>query len=83
MSRDTLPTKKVTQVLSSRLRILIRMRQVSQKEIAAETGISEAQVSAYVKGRYLPSLTTTVLMANALDVSVDYLLGLTNTITRR
>lgn len=51
---------------------------ISQRELARRCGISEAQISKYEKGTIDPSSTFLKNIAEALNVSADYLLGLTN-----
>ena len=49
-----------------------------QTEIADAIGVTKQCVSDYKKGKSVPSLETLYLLCEFLDVSADYLLGLTN-----
>src|SRR5262245_34607018 len=51
---------------------------ISQRELARRCGISEAQISKYEKGTIDPSATYLKNIAEVLNVSTDFLLGLTN-----
>ncbi|MDY6367488.1 MAG: helix-turn-helix transcriptional regulator [Clostridia bacterium] len=48
----------------------------SQVEIAAEIGVSKQCVSDYKSGKSVPSIETLFKLCKFLDVSSDYLLGL-------
>ena len=59
---------------------LMRARQqkgLSQRQLALAVGISPRAAGQYEQGQNLPSLETFILLTEALDVSADYLLGLT------
>ena len=49
-----------------------------QSEIAKEIGISQQGLSEYKAGRTMPSLEKLYKLCKYLDVSADYLLGLTD-----
>ena len=49
-----------------------------QTEIADAIGVTKQCVSDYKKGKSVPSLETLYLLCEFLDVSADYLLGLSN-----
>ena len=61
---------------ASRLRELMEERGVTQGDIAAVTGRSRQTVSQYVNGISEPGYDNLVNIAVALNVSTDYLLGL-------
>lgn len=48
---------------------------ISRKEFAAMTGLTEAAISRYCTGAREPKSVTLAVIANALGVSVDELLG--------
>lgn len=50
----------------------------SQVEIAINVGVSKQCISDYKSGKSVPSIETLVLICKFLDVSSDYLLGLTD-----
>ena len=47
---------------------------MTHKQLAMQTGITEAGVSRYVTGQRLPRLDILLTMADVLNCSVDYLL---------
>lgn len=51
----------------------------SQVEIAKAIGVSKQCVTDYKSGRIAPSIDTLYTLCKFLDVSSDYLLGLTDT----
>ena len=50
---------------------------ITQKELADKAGITAAMLSAYEGGTKSPNLSTAVKIALALDVSLDWLTGIT------
>lgn len=44
-------------------------------DLAALSGVTAATISRYLNGLRTPTVDNVVLLADALDVSVDYLLG--------
>ena len=50
----------------------------SQVEIANAIGVSKQCVSDYKSGKSVPSIQTLVFICAFLDVSADYLLGITD-----
>ena len=63
---------------SNVLRELLNSRGINQKWLAVEAGTTEATVSRYISGQTQPEITIVVRIAKALNVSVDYLCGLTD-----
>lgn len=61
-----------------RLRAVREMRGISQNELARISGVAQNQISRYEAGQTDPSSTTLGRIALALDVSTDYLLGLSD-----
>ena len=57
---------------------LLSMSGKKQTEIADAIGVTKQCVSDYKKGKSVPSLETLYLLCEFLDVSADYLLGLSN-----
>ena len=56
----------------------IKLSDKTQVQIAKETQISKQCISDYKSGKSFPSLETLFLLCRCLDVSADYLLGLTD-----
>lgn len=48
---------------------------LSQTELCEKTGITKGAISSYLSGRYFPKQRTIELLANALNVSIPYLMG--------
>lgn len=66
-------------VFSDRLRITREtMTNYSQKEFAEKVNIAANTYNGYETGNRMPNLQVVTLLADALGVSVDYLLGRTN-----
>ena len=49
-----------------------------QTELAREVGVSKQCISDYKSGKSVPSLETLFLVCRSLEVSSDYLLGLSD-----
>lgn len=62
-------------VFSERLSCLLSRRGLTQRELAGMCGVDEASMSRYVNGNRKPCMDVLVRIANALDVSVEYLTG--------
>jgi len=65
-------------LLPQRLREIREQRGMSQHELGQLCRMGINQISRYETGRHEPSATNLIKIARILDVSVDYLLGLTN-----
>lgn len=61
--------------LGSRLRESIREMGITQKELSEVTGLTQAAISRYVNGNRQPGAQNIGILADALGVSADYLLG--------
>ncbi|MDO5548244.1 MAG: helix-turn-helix transcriptional regulator [Eubacteriales bacterium] len=61
---------------AERLHSIRLARGLKQKEVAAAIGISESNCSMYEHGTREPGLSKLVDLARVLDVSTDYLLGI-------
>ena len=57
------------------LKKLIKSRQLTQKEIAQKTNLTEGAISHYLKGDREPKGAILLNIANALETSTDYLSG--------
>lgn len=60
---------------AERLARLLEERKMSQRQLAALSGATEATISRYVNGSRSPGAQTARDIAAVLDVSVEYLLG--------
>ena len=63
---------------SERIYAVIKKKDISQAELAKSTGATRQTINGCIRGRHQLRLDTAVLIASALHVSVDYLLGLNN-----
>lgn len=63
-------------IIKENLRNVIRQRGVTQAWLAEKADTTEATVSRYISGVHSPRIELIAKMATALNVSVDYLLGL-------
>lgn len=53
----------------------LQKQNISQRELANRTGLTEVSIGRYCNGQRLPNVNTIVKIANELHVNVDYLLG--------
>ena len=67
------------QTFAAKLRGLRAERRMTQEELAASVGVSSDSVSKWESGRYMPTLLTTVRIADVLNCSLDHLVGRTAT----
>jgi transcriptional regulator with XRE-family HTH domain len=63
--------------IPDRLKSLREQRGLTQTELGTRAGIAAASISHFETGQRLPSLESLVRLADALEVSVDALLGRT------
>ncbi len=61
-----------------RLKELREERQLSQDGLALKLNVSQSTISAYEVGERTPDLKTSILIARFFDVSLDYLVGLSD-----
>ena len=62
-------------VFSERLRVARAKKGIRQGVLAEQLGMTQSSISAYERATNEPSLATLVVLADALDVSTDWLLG--------
>lgn len=62
----------------SRLNIVLLAKKMQKKDLAKMVGVSDSNVSKYLYEKTYPSLPALVQIAKALNVSTDYLLGITS-----
>ncbi len=60
---------------SARLKEAIHASSLTQRELAAKTGVSEITISRYVSGKQLPSRGVLFMLATHLNITPSYLLG--------
>lgn len=61
---------------ANRLNKAINIRNIKPVELAEKTGIDKSKISSYMSGRYKAKQDGVYLLANALDVSEAWLMGL-------
>ena len=66
------------EILQSRLREVREERRFSQSMLGSLAGCGQEKISFYETGKSKPQYQTLVHLANALQVSTDYLLGRTD-----
>lgn len=64
--------------IKKNLQEAIKNSEKTQTEIANALRITQSMVSKYKRGEKIPSLDTFANLCIILDISADYLLGLTN-----
>lgn len=62
-------------IRTERLNKAFRASGMSQTELCKKTGINQGALSSYLSGRYFPKQRAIELLANALNVSIPYLMG--------
>lgn len=60
-----------------KIKAIMKQRGITQTWLAQKTGITEATLSRYVNGSRKPQADTAASIAEALDLSLDYLMGIT------
>ena len=60
-----------------RLKAALSSRHMMQKELAEKIGVNEMAISRYVHGGRMVSVSILIDICKTLNVSADYLLGLT------
>lgn len=58
-----------------RLRYAMSIRNKKQTDLSQETGINKAKISSYVNGKYQPKQDGYYLIAKALNVRLEWLMG--------
>ncbi len=66
-------------LLSNRLYILRKSRNITLQNLHLQTGISMASLSAYERGKYAPSLENLCLLASFYRMTLDELLAPSDT----
>lgn len=66
---------------SRRLRMALVVNEMTSADLARATTMGSGQISEYLNGHQEPGATRIVQMCKALDVSADFLLGLSDDMT--
>lgn len=78
VSKNSFKEEKYYSIFATRLRDLMDKKGITQNELALKLGKTRQAISQYRSGIIDPSLETLLDISNALDTSIDYLLGKTN-----
>lgn len=65
--------------MQSRLKSLRLKKNKTQLNVQLETGIEQALLSKYESGKRIPPTETLIILADYYNVSIDYILGRTET----
>ena len=57
------------------IKLVMNEKKINQKELAKKANITEASMSKYLSGDRTPRIDVLLNIANALDVSIDSLVG--------
>lgn len=57
------------------LKLLLHDRNLKQVDLCRKTGIQTSLMSAYIGGKKSPTIGNAILIADALDISLDTLVG--------
>ena len=66
------------QYFGERLRDLCHEKHMTQKQLADKLDLVKGTISAYEQGKKYPSIEVLIKLCNILQVSADYLLGLSD-----
>jgi transcriptional regulator with XRE-family HTH domain len=69
-------------VFADRLKQVLKEKRIQQKELAMKLGISDRTVNSYCNGKSFPSLDALGEICRILDVSSDFLIGITDDFKR-
>lgn len=58
-----------------RLEAALRIKKMTQRDLAEKVGTTEVTISRYVNGSRCPNAYMVVLLAKALGCSMDYMMG--------
>ena len=65
-------------IISKRLRDLRYDRQLKQSDVANSIGCTHQAISNYESGKRVPGISELIALANFYNVSIDYLVGRTD-----
>lgn len=68
------------EILKDNLRTILNQRGLTQSKLAEMTDMTEATISRYLSGTHIPNVEYTAIIASALNVSIDYLMGLSDSV---
>lgn len=71
-----------SEVFAQRLQIAMYWKEWTGSELARKSGVPAATISRYICGQRQPNVARLIKLSRALDVSADYLLGLSDAMKR-
>ena len=69
---------ETTEIFISRLEQVRKEKGLTQTKLASKAGITKSAMSWYIRRKRIPRGDILVSIARALDVSIDYLVGISN-----
>lgn len=63
-------------ILGKRIEELLHRQHISQRQLAKASGITEISISRYINGERSPKTRELIKIANCLQTSTDFLLGI-------
>lgn len=63
----------------NRIKKLRKEKKITQIRLSIELEVSQETISAYEKGKYYPSAAMLIKLRDIFGVSIDYILGLSDT----
>ena len=69
---------ETTEIFISRLDQVRKEKGLTQSKLASKAGITKSAMSCYIRRKRIPRGDILVSIARALDVSIDYLVGISN-----
>ena len=67
-----------TNVFAQRLQTAMYLRNYTGADLAKRSGLTQASISRYINGQRQPSVDRIIRLSKALNVTSDYLLGLSD-----
>lgn len=68
-------------IFGERLAVLLKENNLTQREAGRLIGVSDVCISRYIKGYRVPKITNVIALSKALGVTVDYILGFSDSKT--
>ncbi len=67
---------KIEEEIAGRIKEMMDKRKVNQSELARELGVHQYDISRMLNGKPFPSISQLTMIANYLDCSLYYLIGI-------
>ena len=67
---------KIEEEISGRIKEMMDRRKVTQSDLASELGVHQYDISRMLNGKPFPSISQLTMIANFLDCSLYYLIGI-------